>query len=192
MLISDAQSEFLLNLARRTIRQALGGVSHEVIPPEDPALLAPAGCFCSLHTQGTHMLRGCVGIVTSRSPLYRTVISASELVLEDSRFKHRPVRLAELRDLDIELSVLSAMTRAASPQDFDLLNDGIYLTIENASGLFLPQVARETGWPKETLLARLCTEKLGVSEHAWREPNAILQKFTVQILGPAPVCPAAF
>jgi AMMECR1 domain-containing protein len=48
----------------------------------------------------------------------------------------------------------------------------------------LPQVARETGWTKEQLLDRLCTEKLGVSAIVWQHPNAKLFKFSSVILGP--------
>jgi len=38
----------------------------------------------------------------------------------------------------------------------------IYLTLNGRSGVFLPQVARETGWRRDQLLDRLCTEKDGL------------------------------
>ena len=63
--------------------------------------------------------------------------------------------------------------------------DGIYLTVQNRSGCFLPQVARETGWPKEHLLSRLCSEKLGLTAMAWSRPGAQLQTFQTLIIGPA-------
>jgi AMMECR1 domain-containing protein len=70
--------------------------------------------------------------------------------------------------------------------DFELLTDGIHLTIGGRVGVFLPQVARETGWLREQLLARLCTEKLGMPPTAWQLPEAKLQIFSTRILGPVP------
>jgi len=186
MTIQPQQGELLLNLARRAIRQSLTGAPANENVPDDPTLHAPAGCFCSLHTQGTHLLRGCVGIVDARSPLYRAIQDAARSVLRDPRFQNRAVQLDELNRLEIELSILSPMTRAEHPLDFDPEKDGIYLTIGEEAGLFLPQVARETGWSKEQLLERLCSEKLGLPENAWKSDAAVLEKFTTQILGPEP------
>jgi AMMECR1 domain-containing protein len=53
--------------------------------------------------------------------------------------------------------------------------------------LFLPQVARETGWTRQQLLSRLCTEKLGLPENAWTDPSAALHTFTADVIGPTPV-----
>ena len=125
-------------------------------------------------------------MIEARSPLFRAVQDSARAVLKDPRFTNRPVRLAELPRLEIELSILSPMTKASDPLDFDPVNDGIYLTIGEESGLFLPQVARETGWTKEELLDRLCTEKLGVAGDAWQQADAVLEKVTTQILGPEP------
>ena len=77
--------------------------------------------------------------------------------------------LDELPMLSIEISVLTPLRDAAHALDFDLHADGIVLTCGRHSGCFLPQVARETGWTKEQLLGRLCTEKLGLRESAWRD-----------------------
>jgi AmmeMemoRadiSam system protein A len=184
MQISQQQAQLLLGLARRAIRRALAGAPVEDVTPEDPALHAPAGCFCSLHTNGSHFLRGCVGMVEAKSPLYRAVQDAARSVLRDPRFASLPVRSEELPRLTIELSILSPMTPAKNALDFDLLNDGIYLSLGGDAGLFLPQVARETGWTKEQLLERLCSEKLGVHADAWRGPHAVLMKFTALIIGP--------
>jgi AMMECR1 domain-containing protein len=107
-------------------------------------------------------------------------------VLADPRFDNRRVQLAELPSLDIEISILSPLRPAATPLDFDLLNDGIYLMLNGRSGVFLPQVARETGWRRDQLLDRLCTEKMGFPAGSWRFPGAQLFVFTTKILGPVP------
>jgi AMMECR1 domain-containing protein len=71
--------------------------------------------------------------------------------------------------------------------DFDLLNHGIVLSIGGRNGVFLPQVARDTGWSREQLLARLCAEKLGMPPTAWQLPQARLHVFSTMILGPTPL-----
>ena len=97
-----------------------------------------------------------------------------------------PVRINELPHLELEITVIFPMQQASSPLDFDLLDDGIYLIAAGRSGCFLPQVARETGWTREQLLDRLCTEKLGCPATTWRQPDARLMKFKTLIIGPEP------
>ena len=189
----------LLDAARDTIRSALrGGGAAEPAPPAvsspaagaadpaDPVLTQPAGCFVTLHRLGTHELRGCVGRLDAVDPLLVAVRRAAGAVLHDPRFANNRVTLDELPRLEIEISVLSPLQPTAGPLDFDLLNDGIYLTWGDRAGCFLPQVARETGWDRPHLLARLCTEKMGLPPNAWQDPAAKLYRFSTEVVGPEP------
>jgi AmmeMemoRadiSam system protein A len=177
---------WLLNLARIVIQRQLG-VEDILLPPvpDDPALATPAGCFVSLHERDSHQLRGCVGRIEAKGPMHEAVLSAAQSVLEDPRFLTHPVTLGELAELELEISLVSPLKDVSHPLDFDPQVDGIYLTIQNRSGCFLPQVARETGWAKEHLLSRLCSEKLGLTAMAWSRPGARLQTFQTLIIGPA-------
>jgi AmmeMemoRadiSam system protein A len=153
----------------------------------DAALSQPAGCFVTLHTLRTHALRGCVGRLDAAEPLLDAVRRSATNVLSDPRFADDPVRLEELPDLQLDVSVLSPLRPAAAPLAFDLLNEGIYLTWgEGRAGCFLPQVARETGWSKEQLLDRLCVEKMGLPAGAWHDRRAKLFVFTTLVIGPEP------
>jgi AmmeMemoRadiSam system protein A len=183
MNLTQAYQDCLLDLARATIRAALGGTAFPE-PRTDPALEQRAGCFVSLHRADDHRLRGCVGRLDAKLSLAEIVAAMSLGVLEDPRFLSEPVRLDELPLLHIELSILSPLRAMASPLDFDLLNEGIYLTHGGRSGCFLPQVARETRWDKEQLLGRLCAEKMGVSGVAWRQAETRAFSFTTLIIGP--------
>lgn len=175
-----------MDLARHTIREQLDLPSSTPIA-DDPALdTLLAGCFVSLHELGNHRLRGCIGRIDAALPLRQSVEHAARGVLCDPRFKTQPVTARDLTSLDIEISVLSPPSRVASPHDFDLLNDGVFLTIDGRRGCFLPQVARSTGWTREQLLDRLCTEKLGLSVRSWQRPDAAFQKFSVTLIGPVP------
>lgn len=117
--------------------------------------------------------------------MVESILATARSVLDDPRFVDFPVTLMELPELEIEISILSPLKPAENVLDFDLLNEGIYLTVLGRSGCFLPQVARETGWDREQLLSRLCTEKLGVPAIAWKSPLAKLQTFEVVVVGPS-------
>jgi AmmeMemoRadiSam system protein A len=191
MSLSTYQQTIVLNLARSFIRDALQGTSRVLWGEQDPILKQPAGCFVSLHALQNHDLRGCVGRIDASQPLLEALQTASNQVLHDPRFANDPVRLNELPRLMIEVSVLSPPTPAASPLDFQPLEHGIFLTIGNCTGCFLPQVARETGWNREQLLDRLCVEKLELAAKSWRNPQAVLHVFSVLVIGPAPFEPSA-
>jgi AmmeMemoRadiSam system protein A len=185
MALSEQLQHDTLNLARSFIRRALR-VDNFIPRPAEPALRDPAGCFVSLHSLHGHRLRGCVGRIDASQPLIIALESASRSVLEDPRFANAPVTPEELAWLAIEVSVLSPPHLVQSPLDFDPPTEGIYLTFGNRSGCFLPQVARETGWSREQLLDRLCTEKMGLPASTWRQPQAVLQVFSVDVIGPEP------
>lgn len=192
MLISPEQQQTLLETARRSIRQRLAGEKPLTIPlPADPLLCMPAGCFVSLHSRRTHRLRGCIGHIQSSEPLIKTVFETAQSCLQDPRFNSNPVTLAELPTLELEVSILSPLQTANDCLDFDPSVHGIYLIIGNRTGTFLPQVARQTGWSREQLLARLCTEKMGLSHDAWRAPDAKLLRYQAFVIGPVPFDPPA-
>lgn len=188
MELTASQQRDLLDYTRAAIRRALG----EVVPMpllSDAAFDERAGCFVTLHRRDTHRLRGCIGLVRSDEPLRDSVAEMASAVLHDSRFRDNPVHLEELPDLDLEVSVLSPFELAQNTLDFEPRDHGIYLTFGGRAGLFLPQVARETGWTREQLLDRLCSEKMGLPSDCWRQPGAKLSRFKTYIIGPEPFVP---
>lgn len=176
----------LLRLAKREIRAALGELDPggDAACPGHELLRKPAGCFVSLHSRHGHALRGCIGRMEADVPLMELVGCMARSVLGDPRFADHPVTVDELPDLEIELSIVSPPRALNGPDGFDLWNDGIALTLEERRGCFLPQVARETGWTRRQLLERLCTEKMGLPAHAWRDPQARFEAFATTCIGP--------
>ena len=188
MLLTPHQQRVLIDAARDTIRRTLRGQpAHEdEAAPDDPALAQPAGGFVTLHRLDTRALRGCVGRLDAAEPVLRAVRGAAAGVLRDPRFTNDPVRPDELPKLQIDVSVLSPLRPAPDPLAFDPAGEGIYLTWGERAGCFLPQVARETGWTRQQLLARLCVEKMGLPPDAWQDPGAKLFVFTTTEIGPEP------
>ena len=173
--LTTAQQEYLLRLARLTIRDALSGKTALPEPPQDDALLQPAAVFVTLHKQGR--LRGCIGTTAARTPLYQAVAEYAKLAaFEDPRFE--AVTSAELPELDIEVSVLSPMRRIASADDIIPGRHGVTVRQGFRSGLFLPQVWEQLP-DLESFMGYLCAEKAGLPWDAWKSPKTELQVFTV-------------
>ena len=61
-----------------------------------------------------------------------------------------------------------------------------YLTIFGVLFMFLPRVAADMGWDRDTLLDHLCVEKAGLPPGAWRDPDASLWIFESEEFGDSP------
>jgi AmmeMemoRadiSam system protein A len=151
------------------------------MPPGAPhraSLLAPAGTFVTLYTTSGERLRGCIGTATETQPLFKaiqemTIAAASR----DPRFD--PVRVDEVRELMIEVSVLGERRRIAGPDEIELGRHGLCVSVDGLRGLYLPSVPVEQRWDAPTFLARTC-EKAGAPPDAWRLSAATVEVFETQ------------
>lgn len=171
----------LLRFARATITAAVTGRPLPEFPPAEltPALCAPHAAFVTIRRHG--QLRGCIGLMDYRRPLWQNVARAAvSAALEDSRFP--PVSADELADLTVEISVLEPPRRIARPEDYDASRHGIIVQRGWYHALLLPKVAREYGWGREQMLDAVC-EKAGLPARAWREPGTQLEVFTALEFG---------
>ena len=177
------QRHYLLSLARATIEEHVRGGRAPQARTADPDLLRPGAAFVTLRERGA--LRGCIGCLEAVSPLVETVRDrAIAAATRDPRF--RPVKPDELPLLEIEISVLSPLRKVGRADDIDITKHGVVVEQGGKSGIYLPQVAAETGWSRDELLSRLCRDKAGLPADAWRR-GADLYVFTVQAFGsPAP------
>jgi len=177
--LTDEEKKFLLKIARQTIETyAREGRKPELPSPDQVSenLRSKRGAFVTLHKKG--MLRGCIGVFEGRGPLYQTV---SEMAIasgwEDPRFP--PLDESELKDIEIEISVLSPL-RPAKPEEIEVGKHGIYITKGFYRGVLLPQVATEYGWDRETFLAQTCI-KAGLNPDAWKEPDTKIEIFSADV-----------
>lgn len=178
MLLNEKQRKRLLEIARQSIGHYLKtGKKLEVSEP-DSVLNKEMGAFVTLHKEG--QLRGCIGNLMGSKPLYLTVRDmAIESAVGDPRFS--PLEENELKDIDIEISVLSPLQRVGSPDKIQLGIHGVLVRKGFRSGVFLPQVVTETGWSKEEFLSNLCAHKAGISADAWRDKSTEIYIFTAQV-----------
>jgi AmmeMemoRadiSam system protein A len=181
--LTAAQRERLLSVARGAIEGYVTRGEVIEVESEDPALTGPAGAFVTLRKRG--VLRGCIGSLVAEKPLIETVRDmAIRAACRDPRFP--AVQPEELEELAIEISVLSPMRRVESAEEIDLGRHGVVVEQGRRRGVYLPQVAQETGWDREELLTHLCREKAGLPADAWRG-DATLYVFTAEAFhSPAP------
>jgi uncharacterized protein (TIGR00296 family) len=87
-----------------------------------------------------------------------------------------------LDQTNIEISVLSPLTRVWSTDEIQVGRDGLLIHLGARSGLLLPQVAEENGWDTQEYLRALCF-KAQLHENAWK--GSELYRFTAQVFGEA-------
>lgn len=186
MELTEDEKKKLLNIARNSIEFYLkkGTVPEWELSPfsengDCPIFHQKCGAFVTLHTKDGK-LRGCIGHMESKEPLYKTVQEmAIASATADPRFSSLTIN--ELKDVIIEISVLSPLKKVSSIDEIELGKHGVLVKRGFNSGVFLPQVAIETGWNLEEFLNNLCSHKAGFSEDAWKDKKTELYVFTAQI-----------
>jgi AmmeMemoRadiSam system protein A len=180
--LSEKEKQELLKLARQTIIYYLK--NKKVPEPQelgitiDEKMKEQRAAFVTLKERS--MLRGCIGDIFPRQPLYKSVISnAINASTKDPRFL--PVNIVECNDITIEISALTVPHPVSSPDNIRIGTDGIILSKGERSAVFLPQVAPEQGWGLQETLSNL-SMKAGLPANAWKE-NATFQVFEAEVFG---------
>lgn len=181
--ISEEDRRTLLVLARRSVVASLSGLEPSALTDGlsiSPRLQQPQGAFVTLKAAGQLKLRGCIGTIMPVHPLYQAVILNARNAAHDSRFRDRPVTLGELDRIRLEISALSVPVPVSGPTDIDVGKHGIILTHGQRSSTFLPHIATEQGWDRDTALSQLA-RKVGLSPAVVSDPATRFQVYTAEI-----------
>lgn len=163
--LSSSEKKELIRLAREAVRTFVSEKKVIDYQAGDMNLLAERGVFVTLKKRGE--LRGCIGFIEPVASVCETVIhSAVYAASEDPRFP--PVRRDELKDLEVEVSVLSPLRKIDDPGLVQVGKHGLVIAMDGQRGLLLPQVAVENGWSRETFLNQACI-KAGLPPDAWKK-----------------------
>lgn len=174
MELTDADKGKLLLSARESIRSLYG----ECPPPEIdyadfPNLQQKCGAFVTLTRD--KQLRGCIGYIVSENTLFDTVVEAArQAAFEDPRFY--PLAKEDLGKVEIEISVLSPLSKLNDYADIVIGRDGLLLD-EKPRAVLLPQVAVEHNYDVPLFLSALC-QKAGLKRNDWQTRKLKLKSFT--------------
>jgi AmmeMemoRadiSam system protein A len=167
--------KFLLDLARKAIENFLETGKELDVDNVPEEIKKERACFVTLTKNGR--LRGCIGNIEAFEPLYLDLIkNAIAAAFYDPRFE--PVIKDELKDIEIEISVLGEIRKIGQIGQIREGQDGVIMEKDGRRAVFLPQVWEELP-TKEDFLKHLAL-KAGLSENDWK--TADYEVFDVEIL----------
>jgi AmmeMemoRadiSam system protein A len=176
LFLSEADRRALLDLARRAMVAAVSLQKPVEELPHSGIFAEKRGVFVTLHSRGS--LRGCIGVVEAFEPLGESVARcAASAALHDPRFS--PVRVEELPEVQIEISVLSPLEPMRA-ENIEIGTHGLLILQGAKRGILLPQVATEHKLSRERFLEETC-RKAGLPIQAWREPETQILGFSCEV-----------
>jgi AmmeMemoRadiSam system protein B/AmmeMemoRadiSam system protein A len=172
--LTDEDKRQLLALARKSLVYFLQSqqVPHasELNVTVSDAMKCQRAAFVTLKENS--QLRGCIGDIFPRQPLFKSVIfNAINAGVNDRRFP--PVTEAECSNITIEISALTPPEPIASPNEIKIGIDGVVLSKNGHTAVFLPQVAPEQGWDVNQMLTQLSLKAI-LPADAWKEGASFL------------------
>jgi AmmeMemoRadiSam system protein B/AmmeMemoRadiSam system protein A len=170
----DAEKE-ILDIARKTIESYVREKKIPGIIPESAVFKEKRGVFVTLMKRG--QLRGCIGRFQPDED-FLTVLQKMAVASATQDYRFSPVTADELKDIEIEVSVLSPLKKIESLDEFVVGKHGIYMKRGIRSSTFLPQVAPEQGWDKQDTLRHLSI-KAGLGEDGWKGAEFYIYTSTI-------------
>ena len=169
------EKKTLLILAKEAIKCKLTDSEMHKFDSVPEPFKKERATFVTLRSQNGQ-LRGCIGNIEPFEPLIESVPhNASNAAIHDPRFPAVD-SIAELETLRIEISVLTPPEEVNSYQDIIIGQHGVILRKNNRSAVFLPQVATEQGWTRDSTLSHLSL-KAGLPANAWKDPECKFRVF---------------
>lgn len=164
--ISDAEKAEILKVARDSIINFLKPSEKDKSdqPKLTGILNTKTGAFVSIYVKGK--LRGCIGGFAQDKNLSELISEMATSAICDRRFSS--VDVEELKDMTLEVSVLSPLKRIQSIDEIELGRHGIFIRNGLNTGTFLPQVAKKTGWSVSDFLGHCSRDKAGLGWDGWK------------------------
>jgi len=185
-LFSVEDGKLLIQFARENIENYLKNNRRIIVPEEIKQKFGDNyGAFVTLNKYkvGGNPLRGCIGYIEPKFPLYDVVhrVSISSAV-EDPRFPS--VSAEEMDNIIIELSILTPpeLLKVNDPKEYIekivIGRDGLIAERGAQRGLLLPQVPvdHDRNWDVKTFLSHTC-QKAWLSSDAWKDLSTKIYSF---------------
>ncbi len=177
IVLSAKDKDSLLALCKNEIFKTLG-----VRYKEDAVFDVPDSienwnsAFVSVYVSGA--LRGCLGRFDSNLEMSRLLKElANSAAFNDHRFM--PVQSEELKNINIEISLLTPMRKVDSVNEIELGKHGVYIKKGANVGTFLPQVATKTKWTKDQFMGHLARDKARIGWNGWKDADIFVYEAIV-------------
>ncbi len=159
--LNEQEKKELLEIAKLALYEATLHEKKFIVNEEtlSPKLKKNLGAFVTLHKDGN--LRGCVGRFEPDQPLYEVIV---DMAIAASRYDHRfsPVSADELKELDLEISVLTPRVEIESLDEIVVGKHGVYVQKGALNGTYLPQVATQMNWNAKEFAEDCAINKAGI------------------------------
>jgi AmmeMemoRadiSam system protein A len=171
--LNESERKTALALARGALENFLASkplVEESAVKKLPKKFFENRAVFVSLHSRDSKQLRGCIGCLEAEAPFWKNIVeNAVRAGACDPRFP--PLSKAELKRVEIEISVLSDLKPLAYSNEGGLLEKlphgkGVLLRRHGRSATFLPQVWEQLP-DKREFLERLAL-KAGLPAGGWR------------------------
>ena len=178
-LLNKKEQERLLQIARESVETYIKEGKIPEFSEDNPMLNQKLGAFVTIKKHGK--LRGCIGEFSpTKEPLYK-VVSKMAIAAATKDIRFSPVKEEELDELEYEVSVLSEPQKIDNWRKIELGKQGVIIRQSLNQGVFLPQVADETGWSLEKFLSELCFQKAGLPPDCYKDKNTEIYTFTAKV-----------
>jgi hypothetical protein len=176
--LTQSAKQQLLKVARKTLSSYLETENIPNFDIDNPELKKKLGVFVTLRKNGR--LRGCIGKFEPDIELWRLVQQkAIDAATKDPRFQ--PLTKNELDQIELEISVLSKPKEISDWKKIEPGRHGVIIKKGRRGGTFLPQVATENNWDRETFLSSLCLHKAGLAAECYKDPTVKLFIYTAEV-----------
>ncbi len=172
-MLNSADQQRALGLARRTLEHHFktggGRLDDAEVAGFGGRLAETHGVFVTLKNRADDSLRGCIGSIVGREPLRQGIVRhALNAAFNDQRFP--ALGAEEMAKIAVEVTVLTPPKPVAGIDQITIGLDGVILSRDGRSAVFLPQVAVEQGWGLERTLSAL-SRKAGLGLEGWRSAS---------------------
>lgn len=185
MTVNLEEGKKLVKFARDTIEHYIEKKKKLKIPEELKEEFGDKmGAFVTLNRQksdGSTMLRGCIGITEPRYPLIETIHHvALSAAFQDPRFP----AVKKMDDKVVEVTVLTKpeLIKVDDPSEYlekiKIGRDGLLIEHGFNHGLLLPQVPTDhnRNWDVKTFLEHTCL-KANLHKNAWKKKDTKIFSF---------------
>ena len=174
-MLNAEEKKKILAYVRELLKARLTGGPEPKLKLNREVMEQKRAIFVTLKLRGS--LRCCIGHILGDEPLRKSIHHMTlAAAFEDPRFP--PLAWDELKDLKIHISLLTEPVPVKSYTDIRTGTDGIIVTRGWKKGVYLPEVATETGWNPKTFFESCALEKAGLTEQEL--PDAMIEVFQTE------------